>query len=134
MASGKGTKPNRTKLVRRQSRRYLVTVWWYYRQLIRFSKAWVLWAISASIVGATLQAGALMFLIWYANIPEEATYFALRFDMRWATLFWLVPALSFVVPFVVLMSAAAKRSRAAMFQVSLVVLLGRWVDEGARLD
>jgi hypothetical protein len=67
-------------------------------------------------------------LIWYANIPEEATYFALRFDMRWATLFWLVPALSFVVPFVVLMSAAAKRSRAAMFQVSLVVLLGRWVD------
>jgi hypothetical protein len=67
-------------------------------------------------------------LIWYANIPEEAAYFALRFDMGWATLFWLVPVLNFLVPFVVLMSAAAKRSHAAMFQVSLVVLLGRWLD------
>jgi len=67
-------------------------------------------------------------LIWYANLPEEATYFALRFDMRWATLFWIVPLLSFVVPFVVLMSVAGKRSRAAMFQVSVVVLIGRWLD------
>jgi len=67
-------------------------------------------------------------LIWYANLPEEATYYSLRLDTRWAVLFWIVPLLCFVVPFVVLMSAAAKRSRVAMFQVSLVVLLGHWLD------
>jgi len=32
-------------------------------------------------------------LIWYANLPEEATYFALRFDMRWATLGGDVPGI-----------------------------------------
>ncbi len=67
-------------------------------------------------------------LIWYANLPEEATYYAARMDMRWATLFWIVPVLSFVVPFVVLMPVAGKRSRAVMMQVSTAVLIGRWMD------
>jgi hypothetical protein len=67
-------------------------------------------------------------LIWYANIPEEATYFALRLDARWTILFWIAPILSFVVPFFVLLPVRTKRSRSAMFQVSLVVLVGLWLD------
>ncbi len=67
-------------------------------------------------------------LIWYANIPEESTYFALRGDPSWQVAFWLVPILSFVAPFTVLLAARPKRSRIALFQVSIVILLGRLLD------
>lgn len=67
-------------------------------------------------------------LIWYANIPEEATYFVRRETPGWVALFWLVPVLSFVVPFVILMGQRAKRTPSVLFQVSLVVLAGRWLD------
>ncbi|MEO8584965.1 MAG: hypothetical protein ABI584_02280 [Acidobacteriota bacterium] len=67
-------------------------------------------------------------LIWYSNLPEETPYFALRLSGGWSTLFWLNPILNFAVPFVVLMSERAKKNRAVLAQVSIVVLLGRWVD------
>lgn len=67
-------------------------------------------------------------LIWYANLPEEVTYFVLRLTPRWSTAFWLVLVLSFVVPFLVLMPARAKKHPATLFQVCLVVLAGRCLD------
>ena len=67
-------------------------------------------------------------LIWYSNLPEETPYYALRLSGGWSTLFWLNPILSFAVPFVVLLSARVKKSRSALAQVSIVVLLGRWID------
>ncbi len=67
-------------------------------------------------------------LIWYSNLPEETPHFALRLSGGWSTLFWLNPILNFAVPFVVLMSERAKKSRAVLAQVSIVVLLGRWID------
>lgn len=67
-------------------------------------------------------------LIWYSNLPEETPYYARRLSGGWSTLFWLNPVLNFAVPFVVLMSERAKKNRAALAQVSIVVLLGRWID------
>jgi Ni/Fe-hydrogenase subunit HybB-like protein len=67
-------------------------------------------------------------LIWYSNLPEETPYYAARLSGGWSTLFWLNPILNFAVPFVVLMSERAKKSRTALVQVSIVVLLGRWID------
>jgi len=67
-------------------------------------------------------------LIWYANIPEEATWFAHRIEGGWATLFWLNPILNWVVPFLALMSVRAKRDPSILAQVAGVVLIGRWLD------
>jgi len=67
-------------------------------------------------------------LIWYANLPEETSHYLVRLSGGWSTLFWLSPVLSFGVPFVLLMSAASKRQPPLLFQVSLVVLVGRWLD------
>ena len=67
-------------------------------------------------------------LIWYADIPEEATYFALRQSSPWVALFWLNPILNFGVPFVLLLSAAAKQRPRLLQHVALIVLLGRWLD------
>lgn len=67
-------------------------------------------------------------LIWYANLPEETMHFLRRFSGDWAILFWLNVVVNFAVPFIVLLSAKAKRHTATLLQVSLVVLAGRWLD------
>ena len=67
-------------------------------------------------------------LIWYANLPEEVTYYTLRQSSGWTLLFWLNPILSFVVPFVALMSVSAKKNRNTLFHVATAVLVGRWLD------
>lgn len=67
-------------------------------------------------------------LIWYSNLPEETDHFAKRLSGGWGTLFWLNPILSFVVPFVLLLPAAAKRNGPVLLRVALLVLVGRWID------
>jgi hypothetical protein len=67
-------------------------------------------------------------LIWYSNIPEETPYYALRLQGGWTALFWLNPVVSFLVPFVVLLGASAKKRPTALGHAALVVILGRWLD------
>jgi hypothetical protein len=67
-------------------------------------------------------------LIWYVNIPEETTYFRLRWHGDWREWVFLDLALNWVVPFVVLLFRSAKRNRWILGTVALVVLVGRWVD------
>ncbi|MCZ7680352.1 MAG: hypothetical protein M5U28_16920 [Sandaracinaceae bacterium] len=67
-------------------------------------------------------------LIWYANIPEETEWFVHRGHGGWEVLYWAIPILLFVVPFFALLPRASKRSGSVLLQVSLVILVGRWVD------
>ena len=67
-------------------------------------------------------------LIWYVNTPEEAAWYTRRLNGDWATLFILNIVLSWGIPFVVLLSQAAKRRVAVLAAVSVVVLAGRWLD------
>ena len=48
-------------------------------------------------------------LIWYANIPEETVYFMRRMENGWLPYLLLLPALKFVVPFLLLVPREAKR-------------------------
>jgi hypothetical protein len=67
-------------------------------------------------------------LIWYANMPEETGWFAHRTTGGWEVLFWAIPTLLFAVPFFALLRRDAKRSEAVLLHVSVVVLVGRWID------
>ncbi len=67
-------------------------------------------------------------LIWYANIPEEATYYVRRLEGFWGPLFVVNMLLNWAVPFAALLSRAAKRSPAWLGRVAVVVLMGRWLD------
>jgi Ni/Fe-hydrogenase subunit HybB-like protein len=67
-------------------------------------------------------------LIWYTNLPEEVPYYTRRMTSQWAPLFWLSPLLGFVVPFILLLSAKAKRNPVVLGFASIVVLAGRWLD------
>jgi hypothetical protein len=67
-------------------------------------------------------------LTWYVNNPEEAVWYTRRLHAGWAPLFYLNLALNWAVPFVVLLSRAAKRRVGVLAAVSLVILAGRWLD------
>lgn len=67
-------------------------------------------------------------LIWYSNIPEETVYYILRDHGNWRWLFWTNFIVSFAVPFFGLLKRDSKRNLVILGIVSVVVLIGRWVD------
>lgn len=66
-------------------------------------------------------------LIWYANIPEETIYFAPRLN-DFPLLFYLNLILCFAFPLLFLMTTNAKTNTVTMAIVSVVVLVGHWID------
>jgi hypothetical protein len=67
-------------------------------------------------------------LIWYGNLPEEVTYYMRRTDAPWMRLFLLNLFVNWVVPFLVLLPRAAKRSARVLAAVCVVLLAGHWLD------
>ena len=67
-------------------------------------------------------------LIWYSNIPEETMYYIIRDHENWTWLFWSNFVICFTVPFFGLLSRESKRNPIALALVSIVALVGRWVD------
>ena len=67
-------------------------------------------------------------LIWYANLPEETSYFIRRIGPGWGRLFVLNVLLNWAVPFLVLLPRANKQNPRVLGGVSIVVLLGRALD------
>lgn len=67
-------------------------------------------------------------LIWYANIPEETSYFARRLTGGWGPLFLLNLFLNWTVPFLALLPRRSKQTAAMLVRVALVVVAGRCLD------
>ena len=68
-------------------------------------------------------------LIWYSNIPEEVTYFTARLEVdNYRFLFWFSMIINFVVPVVLLMSRDAKRHNGTLIIVSIIILIGHWIN------
>ncbi|HUP62010.1 MAG TPA: hypothetical protein VNA69_16505 [Thermoanaerobaculia bacterium] len=67
-------------------------------------------------------------LIWYTNIPEEASWYTARAYGNWGVLFWAVVAIEWGLPFLVLLSETTKRNRTIVVRVAVAVLIGHWLD------
>jgi len=67
-------------------------------------------------------------LIWYANIPEETSYYILRTQGYWLPLFILNMLLNWAIPFAVLLPRGPKRNASALVKVAWVVMAGRVLD------
>jgi hypothetical protein len=81
-----------------------------------------------SIVWGYLYFAQFM-LIWYANIPEETMYFAARWaDPSIKVLFYANIVLNWFIPFIVLMSRRANRSKLILKAVVVVLILGQYID------
>lgn len=67
-------------------------------------------------------------LIWYANLPEETSYYLARWHGGWAPVFWSNVVLNWALPFFLLLPRAAKRSETHLLRVGAIMLAGRWLD------
>lgn len=66
-------------------------------------------------------------LIWYANIPEEVTYFITRFNDYKIPFLGMV-VLNFVFPLLVLMNSDYKRVPWFIISTGIIILIGHYVD------
>lgn len=68
-------------------------------------------------------------LIWYGNIPEETIFYKHRWEnMSWRVVSLIVLFGHFVVPFLGLVTRAAKRNLKVLKAMSIWILLMHWVD------
>ncbi|MBI1853201.1 MAG: hypothetical protein HYR85_22925 [Planctomycetes bacterium] len=86
------------------------------RLMLAFSVFWVYLWVSQHL------------LIWYANIPEETTYYVVRHAGSWGTLSVVNVLLNWAVPFLVLLPRASKRSETVMAAAAMSILVGHWLD------
>lgn len=81
--------------------------------------------------GASVFWGYLWFsqfmLIWYANIPEEVTYFQDRWK-NYKVVWGALPILNLFLPMLLLMDKAAKRNFNMMTITGVIIVVGHWLD------
>ena len=68
------------------------------------------------------------FLIWYANIPEETTFYHHRFIEGWKGMSWMLPLCHFALPFSWLMPRTIKRSMLGLGIGAVILLIMHWLD------
>ena len=66
-------------------------------------------------------------LIWYANIPEEVTYFITRIELYNIPFFGAV-VMSFVFPLLILINTDFKRITWVLVMAGVVILVGHYLD------
>ena len=66
-------------------------------------------------------------LIWYANIPEEVTYFVTRIEDYKLPFFGML-VMNFIFPFLVLMNSDYKRIPWFIVMAGIVILIGHYLD------
>lgn len=66
-------------------------------------------------------------LIWYANIPEEVTYFKTRIELYNLPFFGAV-VMNFVFPLLILINTDFKRISWIIIMASIVILFGHYID------
>ncbi len=66
-------------------------------------------------------------LIWYANIPEEVTYFVTRIEDYKLPFFGML-AMNFIFPILILMNSDYKRVNWFVIMAGIIILLGHYID------
>lgn len=66
-------------------------------------------------------------LIWYADIPEEITYFQARIN-DYPVIYWMIFFTNFAVPMLFLMDADAKKNKNVLILVGCIVFVFHWLD------
>jgi hypothetical protein len=71
---------------------------------------------------------AQFMIIWYGNIPEETSYYYVRWQDGWKALFFLEIILNWFIPFMVLLPVKTSRNRTAIIIVIVCLIIGQYVD------
>ena len=84
------------------------------------------WVFGVSFLWSYLLFSQFM-LIWYSNIPEEVTYFQVRFE-EFKILYWGMFIVNFTFPMIALMDRDKKRNYGFLTTVGVLIFMGHWVD------
>lgn len=84
------------------------------------------WVFALSFLWSYLWFSQFM-LIWYANIPEEASYYVNRID-NFKVIYFGMFIINFVFPMLILMSRDAKRHAKPLMITGLIIVIGHWLD------
>lgn len=84
------------------------------------------WIFATSFLWSYLWFSQFM-LIWYANMPEEVTYYIARIE-DYKVLYFGMFMINFIFPMLILMSRDAKRHAGILTFVGLIILAGHWMD------
>ncbi|MAS30360.1 MAG: quinol:cytochrome C oxidoreductase [Flavobacteriaceae bacterium] len=66
-------------------------------------------------------------LIWYANIPEEVTYFITRLEDYQLPFFGML-VMNFILPFLILINSDFKRLNWMIVTAGIIILIGHYMD------
>ncbi len=67
-------------------------------------------------------------LIWYANIPEEVRFYTQREQGGWLVFSILNVLFNWVIPFVALLPAWAKKNEGLLLRICIIIMIGHWID------
>jgi len=84
------------------------------------------WIFATSFLWSYLWFSQYM-LIWYANMPEEVTYYVARIQ-DYKLMYFGMFFINFAFPMLILMSRDAKRNAGILTVVGLIILAGHWMD------
>lgn len=68
------------------------------------------------------------FLIYYANIPEETLWYYHRLEGSWENFTWLLLVGRFIIPFVLLLPAAAKANMKLVGAISVWIIIVHFIE------
>jgi hypothetical protein len=85
------------------------------------------WLFALTVFWAYIGFSQYM-LIWYANIPEETIFYRHRLEGSWSAWSLLLLLGRFIIPFLILMPRAAKRTAAVIGPMSGWILFNHFVD------
>jgi hypothetical protein len=71
---------------------------------------------------------AQFMIIWYGNIPEETSYFFIRWQNGWKVMFFLEIGLNWAVPFMVLLPVKTSRNMTTIILVIIFMITGQYID------
>jgi hypothetical protein len=99
------------------------------------------WMFAISILWTYLWFSQFM-LYWYADIPEEVSYFFMRINpiiaetgkhaiepdpgFRWP--FWIMMMMNFLLPLIILVARDAKRNPRFIIGVGALIFFSHWLD------
>lgn len=84
------------------------------------------WMFAISFLWSYLWFSQFM-LIWYANIPEEVSYYISRID-NYRGIFFATFLINFALPMLFLMARDSKRNRKYLVAIGLIIFIGHWMD------
>ncbi len=67
-------------------------------------------------------------LYWYGGIPEETIWFRHRMEHGWGSYSFMLMLMHFILPFLILLPRASKRSISLMAIMAVWLIIMQWYD------